>query len=62
MNKEQEQLLIVKYLTTKISQAQKDLELFSVMLEEIKGLQDNKERAIIESRFIKLAISNKGEV
>lgn len=36
---EKEQLIILDYLQTKLNQAQKDIELFSLMIQEIESLQ-----------------------
>jgi hypothetical protein len=61
MNKNKEHLLALDYFNTKINQAQKDIELFSVLIAEIQSLQSKEGRATLESKFIKLAVSNKGE-
>lgn len=61
MNKDKQHLLTLDYLNTKLTQAQKDVELFSLLLEEILSLQQRESRAILDSKFARVIALPKGD-
>lgn len=51
---EKEQLIILDYLQTKLNQAQKDIELFSLMIQEIEALQKTTKKIKTNNDFLKV--------
>ena len=50
-------MLTLDYLATKLRQAEADVELFTVMIQEIKALQSEKTKLNTNNNFLKVIIN-----
>lgn len=53
-----DKLLVLDYLQTKLNQAQKDIELFSLMIQEIEELAKDKKKLKLNNNFLQVITNN----
>lgn len=53
-----DQLLVLDYLQTKLNQAQKDIEIFSLMIQEIEELSKDKKHLKLNNNFLQVVTNN----
>jgi hypothetical protein len=58
---EDNHLLVLDYIHTKLKQAQNDVELFSTFINELEELKSNGKKLKTNNNFLKIISNNKGE-